>query len=254
MTWCMAKRFLDGFSTVIVTVAAAVLLWAQIENRWLRPPQVGVSDVNDLRIEGNKIRHAKGTGGIVLIEFTDYECPFCGNFARATAPLIDEKLVAKGLVRHAIFNFPLENIHRRARKASEAAECAAAQGQYWEMHHRLFSDQSALDEDALRQSSAALGLKQPDFIRCLAGDMSDHVTADMAEGRKLGVNSTPTLFVGTMDDDGSVRLAKRISGAIPFDELKDVVEAVTQQRGRVADRRSSAMVSPRTEGSSRRGF
>jgi len=232
MTWSTkAKAILDLLSTVLVSVAAVFLLWTQVESRWLNPAQrPSPEDVKGLRIEGSKIRHMKGTGGVALVEFTDYECPFCGEYARSTAPTVDNKLVATGAVRHVVFSFPLEGIHKRARKASEAAECAARQGLYWQMHQRLFSNQQALNEEALFQSSDALGLTRPDFERCLAGEAADDITADVREGHRLGVNSTPTFFVGTLQKDGSIQLAKRITGAIPFDALKNVIEVVAQKR------------------------
>ena len=134
------KNAFEMFSTALVTLAAALLLWAQVESRWLRPggrPQP--QDVTGLTINAGQVRHSKGAGAIALVEFTDYECPFCAQHTRDTAPSIDRTLVDTGRMRHVLFNFPLERLHPAARKASEAAECASRQGRFWEMHERLFN-------------------------------------------------------------------------------------------------------------------
>jgi protein-disulfide isomerase len=227
-----AKTF-DVLFTVLVTIAAAFLVWTQIEARWLQPPSRPTNrprpqEVKGLSIEAAKIRHSKGSGPIVLVEFTDYECPFCGRHARTTAPAIDTKLVTPGAIRHVVFNFPLERIHPNARKASEAAECAARQGRYWEMHERLFTDPAALTLDALKQAGESLGLDGTRFAQCLAGEAGDQITLDVAEGQRLGVNSTPTFFLGRLQPDGSVQLARRIEGALPFEDFKEALAAISK--------------------------
>jgi protein-disulfide isomerase len=213
-----------------VTLAAALLLWTQAENRWLRPtPRPQPIDVIGLTIDPSQVRHAKGSGAVVIVEFTDYECPFCAQHTRKTGPNIEKRLVETGIARHVVFNFPLERIHPRARKAAEAAECAARQGHYWEMHERLFSS-DALSEQELMQFADALGLERTAFARCLAGEAAGTITADLAEGRRLGVDSTPTFFVGALQADGSIRLAKRLNGAMPFEDFQRVVEAIKRTR------------------------
>jgi len=95
------------------------------------------------------------------------------------------------------------------------------------MHERLFEDQHALDDAALAQSSNAIGIAREPFTRCLDGQAAGQVTADLAEGRRLGVNSTPTFFIGTVRPDGSIHLEKRVNGIIPFPELKRIIETTS---------------------------
>lgn len=220
------KNIFDVLATVLLVIASSLFIWTQVESRWLRvPPKPQVQDVADLSIKASAIRNVNGTGSAALVEFTDFECPFCGEFARQTAPAA-KQFVASGTLRHVVLNSPLEQIHPHARRAAEAAECAARQGRYWEMHARLFSDRINLDSNGLMQSGKALGLDETTFAHCLSGEATDLITADIAEARRLGVRATPTLFLGKVQSDGSIVLMKRIGGAVSIDDLKRIVEMV----------------------------
>ncbi len=111
-------------------------------------------------------------------------------------------------------DFPLPN-HAQAFKASEAAHCAGEQGKYWEMHDRMFADQRALEVPALKVSAAALGLSAAQFNQCLdSGKFADVIREDMAAGEKLGVNSTPTLYIN----------GRPLIGAQPFEAFKQAID------------------------------
>jgi len=217
---------LDFSATALVAVAAGLFIWAQVEARWIRKPQPPqVQDVKGVVLQASTLRNVKGSGLVALVEFTDYECPFCGAYARETAPAVD-KMVDSGTLRHVVFNFPLEKIHPNARRAAEAAECSARQGRYWEMHWRLFRDRNRLDEESIGEAVEALGLDKGKFKQCASGESSEQITKDIAEGFRLGVKGTPTFFVGTVQADGSIKLIKRFSGAAPLDYIKRVVDDV----------------------------
>jgi protein-disulfide isomerase len=193
------KNAVDVLATTLLIITSGLFVWTQIDNRWLRArPRPQIETVKNLSINASAIRHARGSGSVVLVEFTDYECPFCGQYARQTAPSVERQLVDTGLLRNVVFNFPLEQMHRHAKRASEAAECAGQQGRYWEMHSRLFSDVSNLDYEALINAGKELGLDEHRFIRCLSGEATQSITADIGEGMRLGVKVTPTFFVGVV--------------------------------------------------------
>jgi protein-disulfide isomerase len=105
-------------------------------------------------------RPAKGASGarVILIEFSDFECPYCGRHFRQTLPRIDREYVQTGKVRYVFRHFPLESLHKEAFKAAEAALCAGDQQKFWEMHDRLFAHQDALATGKLPGHAAALGL------------------------------------------------------------------------------------------------
>lgn len=111
-------------------------------------------------------------------------------------------------------DFPLPN-HPHAFKAAEAALCAGDQGKYWEMHDRMFANQSALDVPSLKASAAALGLNADAFSQCLdSGRFADAVREDMAVGERLGVNSTPTIYIN----------GRAVIGAQPFEVFRSIIE------------------------------
>lgn len=147
----------------------------------------------------------------------------CTQHTRTTAPTIEKELLASGEIRHVFFSFPLD-IHPKAQKASEAAECAAKQGRFWEMHKSLFTNPTDLEPSALTKRAESLGLNTGEFVSCLeSGQMADAVRRGVEAGRRLTVNSTPAFFVGLVRRDGSIDLIKRINGARPFGDFEDAI-------------------------------
>ena len=165
---------------------------------------------------------------LTIAEVSDFECPFCGRFARDTGPALVKQYVDTGKVRWAFVHLPLP-IHRLAFKASEAAACAGDQGKFWEMHDVLFAKQgTALAPAFLPGKAEALGLNQSTFNSCLeSARHAPAVQAHIDMMRPFGVTGTPTFFIGTLDPKTGVLQAKRrIIGAKPlavfqqaFDEL-----------------------------------
>ena len=208
-------------------IAAGLLIWTQIESRWLRPQgrQI-IQDVKGLSIKASEVRYVRGSGPVAIIEFTDYQCPFCGTYARDTAPTVDKRLIASNAVRHIVFNLPLEPLHPWARKAGEAAECAGQQGRYWDiMLAYLVIRRHLIRVGSTRSRSTPVG---PASIRSLPlgrGSEPDH-----GRHRKRPpfgvVYSTPTFFIGLVDSDGSIKLTKRVNGAVSFDALDNVIHMV----------------------------
>jgi protein-disulfide isomerase len=148
---------------------------------------------------------------ITIIEFSDFQCPYCG---RVTPTLAKLQAAYPDKIRIVFKDFPLPN-HELAPKAAEAAHCASEQDKYWEMHDRLFANQRALDVPALKASAGALGLDQTAFDTCLdSGKFADIVQADVDEGTKLGIQSTPTLYVN----------GRPVVGAQPYEYFVTVVE------------------------------
>lgn len=225
------KQLLDVLSSVVVIAAAGVFLWRSFQPP--APPRQRplVEAVEGLTIAPQAVSNVRGTGRVVLVEFSDYECPFCAKHTHTTATDIKRELVDSGTLQQVVFNFPLA-IHPRAQKAGEAAECAAKQGRFWEMHAELFANQKALDIEALLARAEKAGLDVEAFSGCLeSGLAADKVQADVEEGRRLGVNSTPVFFVGVRQPNGSITLTARLNGAVPFEMFRTAVrEAVPAQR------------------------
>jgi protein-disulfide isomerase len=146
--------------------------------------------------------HVEGSleAPLQLVEYGDYECPFCGeaySVVKALAKALGERLC------FAFRNFPLATTHPHAMLAAEAAEAAAAQGQFWPMHDRLYDHQRALTLRQLVGHARALGLDVTAFERDLRQHrFNTRVRADFRSGLRSGVNGTPTFFINGVRHDG----------------------------------------------------
>ncbi|MGZ4317299.1 MAG: DsbA family protein [Gaiellaceae bacterium] len=144
------------------------------------------------------------TAPLTLVEYGDYECPFCG----AAHPVVHEvQRIFGDELRFAYRHFPLSQIHPHAVAAAEAAEAAAAQGRFWEMHDLLFTHQDRLGPAGLLAHAQALGLDLSRFARELADHVyTPTVRAHFLSGVKSGVNGTPTFFINDVRHDGGYDL------------------------------------------------
>jgi protein-disulfide isomerase len=138
---------------------------------------------------------------VTLVEYGDYECPYCGM----AHPVVKEaqRELGSGL-RFVFRNFPLAEAHPHARAAAQAAEAAAAQGRFWEMHDMLFEHQDALEAEDLLGYAKSIGLDMQQFARDLADPaITKRVRDDFRSGVQSGVNGTPTFFMNGERYDGS---------------------------------------------------
>ncbi|MFT6070096.1 MAG: protein-disulfide isomerase [Bacteriovoracaceae bacterium] len=151
---------------------------------------------------------------VTVIEFSDFQCPFCAKGAEIVNEL---KKKYGNKIKVAFKNYPLP-FHNHAQKAAEAGLCVAEQNKakFWEMHDAMFADQAGLAEEALKTKVGKLGLDVSKFTKCLSsGKFAEKVKADMEEGKKVGVKSTPTFFVNGM----------MINGAHPVEVFSELIDA-----------------------------
>src|SRR4030095_13649300 len=104
---------------------------------------------------------------LTLVEFSEYQCPFCGRHVRDTFPNIDKEYIQTGKVKYVFRDLPLESIHKNAFKAAEAGQCAGEQKKYSEMHDRLFANPTALEPAMLTAHAEAIGIDSKKFQACL---------------------------------------------------------------------------------------
>jgi protein-disulfide isomerase len=178
-----------------------------------------VLDVTGAPFRGDK--NAK----YAIVEFSEFQCPFCGRHVKETVPQLDRDYIQPGKVKYVFLDFPLESIHKNAFKAAEAGNCAAEQGKFWEMHDRLFANQQALEPAQLTEHAKALGLDATKFQQCLdSGKSAADVRKDLSEGSKAGVSGTPTTFIGLTQPNGKVKILKAIRGAQNYASFKSTLD------------------------------
>jgi len=133
---------------------------------------------------------------VMVVEYSDLECPFCGSFHRLQFDGIKTDFIDTGKVRLVYRHFPLDSVHPNARGAAEASECAAQQDMFFEYIEAVFDDQSALSAADLRQVADDLGMDLDAYDTCVAAAATEIlVNEDVNSGTALGVASTPTFFV-----------------------------------------------------------
>jgi protein-disulfide isomerase len=158
---------------------------------------------------------------VTVLEYGDFECPYCRGAFRDVRLLTDQHHAE---IRFVFRNFPIPELHPHAEQAAEAAEAAAVQGKYWEMHDLLLQPYSHLDTDSLVTYAEVIGLDIPRFRR----DLTDRahlarISRDIEEGVRNGVNATPKFYV-----DG-----QRVDGKVPLEHLVELVDsAVSAARSR----------------------
>jgi protein-disulfide isomerase len=228
------RQAFDISVTLAMGVAAVLLIWRTVAMPRAQPPQAQRPPVQDVESERLVTSIAdipvKGSPAapIVLIEFSDFECPFCKKHADQTFDRIDRELVASGKVRYAFRNLPLE-MHKHAMPAALAAECAGVQGKFFEMRQHLFAHQPELAQAVWLRDSSSLGLNESRFEECVRTARGERVREDIAEAARLGAKATPTFLVG-LAEAGGVRLLRRVEGAQAFDVFRDVVDQVAAIR------------------------
>ena len=150
---------------------------------------------------------------VTVLEYGDYECPYCRGAARDVHRMLD---LYPDQIRFVFRNFPIPQLHPHAEQAAEAAEAAAAQGKFWQMYEPLLRPSSRLDLDSLLSYARDLGLDTGRFRKEVTGRAyAAKIERDVREGVRNGVNATPKFYV-----DG-----KRIDGKFPLEGLEDAIRA-----------------------------
>ncbi len=180
------------------------------------PPQVVKVDNGKLPTLGSN--DAK----VTIVEFSDFQCPFCKRYIDETHEQIKEKYIDTGKVKIAYRHYPLTSIHPNAQKAAEASECANEQGKFWEYHDKLFAEQDTWSPltttdvvNSFVDYAGQVGLNTDQFRTCVDSDKYQKaVETDLEAGNKVQVDGTPAFFVN----------GYRLVGAQPFSEFERVIE------------------------------
>jgi protein-disulfide isomerase len=216
MTRFSSRSALDVLTSVVLIGAATTLIYKNVFATRDGRESIQVP-TEPLSIAGAPTR-GSADAKVVMIVYSDFECPFCRRFAREVLPEIERRYMANGSVSIAFRHLPLP-IHKHAASAAWNAECAAKQGRFWEMHDAIFAA-GRLDENSLSTISKAMSLDMAKFNECLADEaVASNVKKSAKEASALGVRATPTFFIGVPVGKGVVKVSTVVSGALPADEL-----------------------------------
>lgn len=165
---------------------------------------------------------------VTIVEFSEYQCPFCRRFHKEVLPKLEEEYISKGKVRYIFRDFPLR-FHKKAVPAAIAANCAGEQGKYWEMNDFLFNNPDKLDIEAVTPSVGEIGLDQAEFETCVKKESHQaEIDKDLEDGRKYGVRGTPSLFIGKTGTTGEMK-GQYFRGLRPFESLKPEIDKLLQE-------------------------
>ena len=200
-------------------------LLEKIAEQPARPSPSGpvIKDV-EFEIGDNPVK-GSASAKFILVEFTDYECPFCGRYVRETFPQILNQYIEKGSIKYAVIDLPLP-MHSKAAKAAEASHCAEDQGKFWEIHELMMAKQESLGE--LSSYAADLNLDVQKFDECVgAGKYANAVNRGIALAQKLGINAVPGFIIGRVDpsNPGKATGISMIQGAMPFASFQMELDA-----------------------------
>jgi len=207
-------------AVLVVGLAAGLTIGIYLQTQPTTPPQ----ETTPVRVAGVSVDDDPSVGSedapVTIVEFGDFQCPFCRRFFENTLPELKKRYVDSGKVRFVYRDFPIRGMHKYAQKAAEAAECADEQGKFWEYHDLLFERQAAWSTGnattLFNDYASELGLNPDKFKECLDSDRYEaEVEKDLQDGIRYGVGGTPTFYINGL----------KVVGARPLDDFIRVIES-----------------------------
>ncbi len=192
-------------------------------------PEAGEAEIV-LTVDGGA--HALGAADapVAIVEFSEYQCPYCAQHVIFTLPLLIANYVDTGKVRYVMRDFPLNRTHGAAFEAAMAARCAGDQGRFMDMHFELFAERRRLSRKDWAGHATAAGLEPVDFAACMSGlRHEDAVRQNIVEGLTFGVRGTPTFLVGLIEADGNtITPIFRLAGGQSYEDFAELIDAMIE--------------------------
>ena len=222
----------DGVVTTLIGLTCVALIVAMVRPTTRKPP-------NDLQLPQAPVSVlgasfiGEPAAPVTIVEYSDFQCPYCAAFQRDTFPQLLDKQVKTGHVQIAFVNVPLISIHPQAFAAAVAGVCAAQQGRFLEMKAALFTDPSQLSTEQITSYGASLNLDNAMFSACReSADAHNRVRSDLLAAGKLKVAGTPTFMVGRTVPGPAVDVSAIISGHQPFDRFEEAIRTASERNAR----------------------
>ena len=221
----MANRIIAVLVGLTVIMQGLILYRQYHPPQASRPPQPSIRpaprgtsfDLTNVPVDGDA--RAK----VALIEFSDYECPYCARHATDVGPELHKEFVATGKVRYGFVNNPLP-IHANAKFLASVAICAGEQNRYWQMHDILFEAKPRVQEQVVLLAKE-MGLDSDKFRHCIADNPRglERIETDMRKAKEFGLTGTPSFAIGRLDDKGRVSILTFITGAQPLSVFEKAI-------------------------------
>jgi protein-disulfide isomerase len=207
------SEFNDNFGTVEIQAGNAQPIAAAAPSA--PSPSPSVPNIDMVALMDDDVVKGDPNAPVTIVEWSDFECPFCARFYEQTLGQITTEYIDTGKVKLVYRDFPL-SFHTQAQKAAEAAECAKDQNKFWEMHDKLFESGVSGGVESFKQYAADIGLNTATFNSCLdSGEKAAEIKKDMDDGTAVGIRGTPGFIIN----------GQLVSGAQPFENFKSVIEA-----------------------------
>jgi protein-disulfide isomerase len=183
-----------------------------------------LSDEAVLNLDGVPME-GSANAQVVMVEFGDFECEYCAQFALKTLPVLVERYVKPGRLRIAFENFPLKE-HVNAVPAAQAGACATAERQFWPMYDLLFRDPHHLDQASLIDRAKQVKLDLPRFTACLMGPQKPRLQMDNMDARRLHLSGVPAFAIGRMFAGTFIKPTVRLAGAQDVGKFTSALDSV----------------------------
>jgi protein-disulfide isomerase len=226
-----ARSAIDLVASLAMIVAAGVIVWTAVRQQ---PTPATPSREIPVPAMPISVDGAPSLGDVrapvVVVEFSDFQCPFCARFVRDILPELKKKYIDSGSVRLVFKNLPLTAVHHRAEAAAEAAVCAAEQGQFWPMHDAFFAEQGKLEDSDIDRVAASTGVRIETFRTCIQTIGANGVREDTELAATLKLASTPAFLIGRLAPGGAVAIRRTIAGARPLSDFAKAIDDVRASR------------------------
>ncbi len=225
------RTVLEFVTTVVMIALGAAVVWqgwGRTSGAASPAARSGVSVPSRAISIANRPTLGGDTAKVAIVEYSDFECPYCGTMARETIPTLIREYVDPGAVVLSFKHLPLP-IHALAPGAAASTVCAFQQGKFWQMHDRLFTKPVRLEESHLRSAAREIGIDLASYDSCRAGQASSRIVEeDLDEAGALGVSGTPTFFIGSLERRDRVRVTDVLAGARPLSDFKRILDRLLE--------------------------
>jgi protein-disulfide isomerase len=222
-----ARSLLDLLVSFAMLSAAVAVIWQA-----LRSPQSPAGGTPTVPIPADAVAMGAapvtGGGSVGMMIFSDFQCPYCGQFAKETWPKLRDAYADTGRVLFAFRQLPLP-IHHSARIAAAASICAARGNRFWDIHDSLFSTPIRDDADVLARLIGT-GIPEAEVRSCLnSKEVEETIDRELRVANTLHVSGTPTFLLGRIVDGPALQVASILTGARPFDDFSKALESLLQR-------------------------